>query len=278
MTFGVSMGPEGSADRWVRQRRFFRRGTGSLYRKLQSIKFLLTRDLAAATSFLAARYPRELSLEKKIELLLAFTKTTNAVRGYHTLAEILTACDRIFRVAPLASNMRTPIVVEAGAGSGSSTAKLSLATRMVGGHLHVFDSFRGIPENDEKHQMLDGRPLVFRRGAFRGRLTSVKNTVERFGAIEVCTFHKGLFEETVPLFKETIDFALLDVDLLASTRTCVKQFFPLLAPDGVMLSQDGHLRAIVELFSSAEFWRSEVGVALPHIIGLGTQKMLELKR
>src|SRR5262245_39397391 len=100
VTFGVSMGPEGSADRWVRQRRFFRRGTGSLYRKLQSIKFLLTRDLAATASFLAARYPRELPLEKKIELLLAFTRTTNAVRGYHTLAEILTACDRIFRVAP----------------------------------------------------------------------------------------------------------------------------------------------------------------------------------
>src|SRR5688500_1316911 len=93
------MGPSGSADRWVRQRRFFQRGTGTLYRKLQSIKFLLTRDLTAVSSFLAARYPFDFPIERRIELLSKLTHTTNEVRGYHTLAEILTVSDRIFRRA-----------------------------------------------------------------------------------------------------------------------------------------------------------------------------------
>jgi O-methyltransferase len=272
MTFGVSMGGPGSADRWARQRRFFRRGTGTIYRKLQSIKFLLTRDFVAVASFLAARYEFDFPLDRRIDLLTRFIHTTNEIRGYHTLAEILTVSDRIFR------RPNAPVVVEAGSGSGSSTAKLSLAAQIVGGKLHVFDSFQGIPENDEKHRMLDGRELMFRRGAFKGRLTSVKQRVEKFGAIEVCTFHKGLFEHTLPSFTETVNVALLDVDLISSTRTCVKHFFPQLAPDGVLLSQDGHLLATVELFSSADFWRKEVGVAPPHIIGLGTNKMLELKR
>jgi O-methyltransferase len=278
VTFGVSMGPEGSADRWVRERRLFRRGTGSIYRKLQSIKFLFTRDLSAVSSFLRARYPIELPLERRIDLLRRFTRITNAVRGYHTLAELLTVSDRILRIAPLASNTRRPVIVEAGAGSGSSTAKLSLVTRMVGGRLHVFDTFRGIPENDEKHRMLDGRELVFRRGAFRGRLSSVKSTVERFGAMEVCTFHKGLFEETLAELDEVIDVALLDVDLIASTRTCLKRLYPRLAMGGVILSQDGHLQAIVELLSSPDFWTREVGAEPPAIAGLGTRKLIEIEK
>lgn len=272
------MGPAGSADRWVRQRHLFRRGPGSIYRKLQSIKFLFTRDFSAVAAFLAARYPIDLSFEQRLELLSRFTTITNEVRGYHTLAEMLTVCDRLFRRARDPASARTPILVEAGAGSGSSTSKLSLAAKIAGAELHVFDSFQGIPENDEQHHMLDGRPLMFRRGAFKGRLTSVKQRVEKFGAPEVCTFHKGLFEQTIPEFRGTIDVALLDVDLLSSTRVCVKYLFPQLAPDGVLLSQDGHLARIVELFSSGEFWRAEVGVPPPHIIGLGMHKMLELKR
>lgn len=262
-----------SPERWAAdvERRWLRRGTGSVYRKLQSIQFLLTRDRRAVTAFLRARYPIALSIASRIRLIRDFTRITNAVRGYHTLAEMLIVCDRIFRRA----GRPGLTVVEAGAGSGSSTAKLSLATRIAGGRLVVFDSFRGIPENDEKHRLLDGRNLEFRKGAFRGRFASVRKRIERFGAIEVCEFRKGLFADTLPRFADSVDVVLLDVDLVASTRICTAHLFPKLRRGGVLLSQDGHLQATVDLFRDPEFWRS-IGSDVPSIPGLGREKLLEI--
>jgi hypothetical protein len=71
---------------------------------------------------------------------------------------------------------------------------------------------------------------------------------------------------------------LLDVDLAASTRECVRWLYPRIRPGGVLLSQDGHLRATIELLADARFWRDEVGVPPPAIHGLGTVKLLEIPR
>jgi O-methyltransferase len=201
-------------------------------------------------------------------LLLGVLRATDHLRGYHSNAELL-------RVGRAVLDRSRPCVVEAGAGYGSSTAKLSLFVRAAGGVLHVFDSFRGIPPNDERDHHLDGRPVRFRARAFRGRLAAVRRAVERYGAPEVCRFHKGWFADTLPGFASPIDVALLDVDLVASTRTCVTWLHPQLTPRGRLFSQDGHLRGTVRLLSDPSFWREEVGVEPPTIRGLGTDKLLE---
>lgn len=277
MAYGVSMGGGEGPGRYQKERRFFKRGTGTVYRKLQSVKFLLTRDLSAVAHFLGATYPFDFPRRERIEMLARFIHITNELRGYHTLAEILTVCDRLFRRAGPRPGERPLVLVECGAGSGSSSAKLSIAAKRVGAKLYVYDSFQGIPENDEAHEFLDGRKLVFKKGAFKGRLTSVKQRVEQYGAIDVCTFHKGLFQDTLANFAEPIDVVLLDVDLISSTRACVTHLYPHLSDNGVLFSQDGHLRATVDLFADAEFWRG-LGVQPPRIEGLGKNKMLELKR
>ena len=271
-----------SLPRWLPNRKRLRRppsrlgsrGPGSLYRKLKSLQLLATRDRRAALSFLAARYPIDLTLVERVRLLERLVRTTNAVRCYHTQTEILAVIDAIFERAGRAGLT----VIEAGAGKGASTAKLSLATERAGGRLIVFDSFRGLPKNEERHERLDGSPVVFFGGAFPGRLPAVRRVVERFGAPRVCELRKGWFEETMPGFAEPFDVALLDVDLLSSTRTCVKHLYPRLRPGGVMFTQDGHLRAVVELLRSERFWRDEVGCEPPRIDGLGERKMLALRR
>jgi hypothetical protein len=268
MTYGVRM-TDAPPSRWE-SNRLFRRGTGTLYRKLQSLKFLLTRDRSAVLDFLQADYPLDFPLAQRLALLRRFYRITHAVRGYHTLEEILLASDRILRLA----GRPDLIVVEAGAGSGSSTAKLSLVVEIAGGRLIVFDSFRGIPENDEKHALLDGTPLAFRRGAFKGRLSAVKKRIEEMGAIEVVELHKGLFSETLPAFQSHVDVVLLDVDLISSTRECTAHLYPRLRPGGALLSQDGHLQATVDLYSNPQFWREEAGVEPPPIRGLGVDKLL----
>src|SRR5262249_37872938 len=131
-------------------------------------------------------------------------------------------------------------------------------------------------ENDETHENLWGRRTAFRPGAFRGTLSTVRRTVGRFGAPEVCTWVKGWFEDTLPALDVPIDVALLDVDLLRSTRTCVRWLHPRLRAGGVLFSQDGHLRATVDLLADARFWRDEVGVAPPRVVGLGVSKLVRI--
>lgn len=253
--------------------RFGTRGPGSLYRRLKSLQLLATRDRRAVFSFLSARYPIELPLRERLALVARFVATTDAVRCYHTQSELLVVAEAILGLA----GRPNLTVVEAGAGKGASTAKLSLVTARAGGRLHVFDSFRGLPRNDERHTRLDGSPVAFFAGAFTGRVPTVQKNLERFGAPDVCELHKGWFEETMPGFRMPIDVALLDVDLLASTRTCLVHLFPRVRPGGVVFSQDGHLRAIVELLANDRFWREEVGVAPPLIEGLGTRKLVAIR-
>ena len=253
-----------------------RRGPGTLYRRAKSLEYLVTRDRGAIREFLAAELP--MSRARRIALLARMTAITNAVRGYHTLGEILA----VIREILIRSGRRDLTVIEAGCAHGSSTAKLSLAVRAAGGHLHVFDSFRGIPPNDERHTQLDGRPAVFRPGAFRARLRAVERTLDRHGAPEVVTLHKGWLAETLPAFlagrpERAVDVVLLDVDLVASTRTCVRELFPRLRRDGVMISLDGQLRATHALLGDRRFWTEDVGVAMPVIEGLGTGKLLVIR-
>lgn len=246
-----------------------KRGPGSLYRRLQSLRFALTRDRAEIVRF--GRGARDaVDLGRRLALLAAFERVTHNVRGYHSLSEML-------RVSAAILARPEAVVVEAGCGGGASTAKLSLAVREVGGELYVFDSFRGLPANDEEHTHLDGRTVRFRRGAFTGRLRAVQRTVARYGAPEVCRYHKGWFADTAPGFDRQIDVLLLDVDLLASTRTCLASFMPQLAGSGVAFSQDGHLRAIAELLASPDFWTGEIGVAAPEVIGAGRDKLIEIR-
>ena len=249
-----------------------RRGPGSLYRRAQSLRFLLGRDRAAVALFLRTSYPIALSLRDRASLIARFVATTNHVRTYHTQAEMLRVVDHVLRLA----GRPALTVVEAGSGKGGSTAKLSLATKLAGGRLVVFDSFRGIPPNTEVHRNLYGRRVEFRAGAFRGRLPSVRRTVARFGAAEVCEFRQGWFADTLPAFDGHVDVALLDVDLLGSTRTCLTHLVPRLRPGGVIFTQDAHLRATVDLLGDPCFWRDEVGVEPPEIAGLGVRKLLAI--
>jgi len=250
-----------------------RRGRGTLYRKLRSLGYLVRRDRAAIVAFLRARYPVDLPLRARLALIARFVHTTNHVRAYHSQEQMLTVADRILRLA----GRPGLTVVECGCGKGASTAKLSLVTRIAGGRLLAYDTFRGIPPNDEVHTDLLGRRMVFREGAFRGRLREVQRTIEAYGAPEVVEYRKGLFADTLPADDGPVDIALLDVDLVASTATCVAALHPRLRPGGALFSQDGHLRGVVALLEDETFWRERVGVEPPAIPGLGRDKFLEMR-
>ncbi len=170
-------------------------------------------------------------------------------------------------------------IVEAGCFKGGSTAQFSIAAKMVQRPLVVFDSFEGLPANDEQHDksILGGSIKDwFREGEFRGALEEVQQNITEHGEIAPCRFVKGWFENTLPGFREPVAAAYIDVDLASSTKTCLKFLYPLLQPGGVLMSQDGDFPLVIDVFRDERFWNEEVGVAKPHVIGLGKEKIIRI--
>lgn len=169
------------------------------------------------------------------------------------------------------------VVVEAGCYKGGSTAKLSLAAKLAQRRLIAFDSFEGLPDNEEQHQRsLTGEVADFRAGVYRGGLEEVRYNVAKYGDIDCCTFVKGWFSDTMPGFSEPVVAAFIDVDLVSSTRDCMKHLYPRLQPGAAIFSQDGHLPLVIKALDDRDFWEHEVGFPKPRMIGLGSEKLVRI--
>jgi len=169
-------------------------------------------------------------------------------------------------------------IVEAGCYKGGSTAKLSIVAPEVGRRLVVFDSFEGIPENEEPHDTtIFGDRARFAPGAYTGQLSEVVDNVARWGEPDVCEMNPGWFEDTMPAFRQPIAIGFVDVDLAASTRTCLQHLYPRLIPGGVLFSHDGHLPLCIDVLRDRNLWR-RIGGPPPEITGLGTTKLVRIRK
>jgi len=216
-----------------------------------------------------------ISLSKRFSLIRAFYRISARVDSPHTQREIL-AFVREILILPKDTE---GVLVEAGCFKGSSTAKFSLAADLANRELVVFDSFEGIPDNAEDHgRDIFGKSAGFAKGSYRGGLDEVKATVSRFGAIERCRFIKGWFEDTLPHFHEPVAAAYIDVDLVSSTKTCIRYLHQLLQNRARLFSQDGHLPLIIQLFQDESFWKEEVGISAPTVYGLNESKLIHIQK
>lgn len=189
------------------------------------------------------------------------------LRCAHTHAEAVAIVTEILKVPA-----STPgIVLEAGCFKGGSTAKLSLATKLTGRKLHVYDSFEGLP--DVKEMEKDR----FNRGEYTGALEEVKSNVAKYGALEVCEFVRGWFDQTMSNLKDPVVVAFVDVDLRDSLETCLNFIYPKLVPGGVIFSHDGHLPICVDLMKDASFWK-RFNEPAPEFDGLGTRKLVKIRK
>lgn len=192
----------------------------------------------------------------------------------HTHGEMARIVREIFDIP----DDRPGCIVEAGAFKGGSTAKLSIAAAAVGRRLVVFDSFEGIPENDEPHDTtIFGDPARFGAGSYAGRLSEVCDNVGRFGELDVCEMRAGWFEDTLPAFDEPVAVGFIDVDLASSTRTCLAHLYPRLIPGGVLFSHDGHLPLCIDVLRDRQFWARVPGPP-PIITGLGAEKLVSIRK
>jgi O-methyltransferase len=210
---------------------------------------------------------------QRVRLAANLYKISFNVQSPHTQEEILHFIEAILSLP----REMPGVVVETGCFKGGSSSKFSLAAEIAGRELLVFDSFEGIPPNEEAHTKdIFGQNTGFGAGDYKGALEEVKGNVTKYGAVQRCRFIKGWFDDTLPLFKEPVAAVYVDVDLVSSTSTCLKYLYPLLQPGGTLCSQDGHLPLVLDLFNDAEFWRKEVGCEKPEILGFGKSKLIKI--
>jgi hypothetical protein len=152
---------------------------------------------------------------------------------------------------------RTGCVVECGTFAGGSTANLPLVCALVGRDLEVFDSFEGLPQPAPRDGLvLTGWGGGYHAGQFSASLDDVRANVKRWGNIDVCRFHPGFFEQSMPAFARPCVVAFIDVDLRASAETCLRYLWPLLATDGHFYTHDAQDLHLASLFFDDSWCKS----------------------
>lgn len=157
-------------------------------------------------------------------------------------------------------------VVECGTFKGGSAANLSLVCKITGRKLKIYDSFQGLPSPKAE----DREGPLYKQGEWAGTLAEVKENIRKYGAIECCEFIEGWFDRTLPQHKSPILLAFLDVDLEDSLATCVKALWPHLVDGGYLFTDECLNPAYISLFFSERWWRENLDLTPPGLIGGGT--------
>ena len=124
----------------------------------------------------------------------------------------------------------------------------------------------GLPLGDSA----DREAAHYRPGEFAGSLEEVRQNITKFGAIEVCEFIEGYFQQTLPMLRRPIVLAFLDVDLEASLSTCVRNVWRNLVAGGYVFTDECVGTDYVALFFSERWWRENFESLPPGLIGAGT--------
>jgi hypothetical protein len=157
-------------------------------------------------------------------------------------------------------------VIECGTWKGGSAANLSLVCRIVGRRLRIFDSFQGLPSAAEG----DREAPYYKAGDYCGTLDEVKGNIGKHGAIEVCEFVPGWFDQTLPRLDRPVLLAFLDVDLEASLHTCVLHIWRNLVDQGYIFIDECVGVGYCALFFSERYWKTYFNETPPGMIGAGS--------
>lgn len=168
-------------------------------------------------------------------------------------------------------------VVECGCFAGGSSAKLSIVAKLTNRRLHIYDSFEGLPEVDDYnlrdcHARRNSSWMTpWKAGRYASRLDEVQEHVRRFGNIDVCTWTKGWFRDTLTAedLPSQLAMAFVDVDIASSARDCLMSLRPRLHKKGVYVSHDVAFIKVMQGFYDPDLWANVLKSAPPVVFGAG---------
>lgn len=98
-------------------------------------------------------------------------------------------------------------------------------------HLHLFDTFEGLPQVDEIDAV-----WPFYEGKFAASYDNVRDYLKHQTNV---SFYKGIFPHTAgPIEDKTFSMVNLDVDCYESTKQCLEFFYSRMSRGGIILSHD----------------------------------------
>jgi hypothetical protein len=207
---------------------------------------------------------------RKLQLVARMRRNRKRITTASHFLEHLLMATEIMKVPPEVEGC----VVECGSFKGGSAANLSLVCALCNRRLEVFDSFTGLPEPsdlDQKHMLVSTHEVhTYEKGAFCGILDEVKGNISLCGNLDVCDFHAGYFEQTLPEFHTPCIMTFLDVDLVDSLETCLKYLWPLLQDGCYLFTHEAHHMEISAFFFGENWWRSNLQCGAPGLIGAGS--------
>jgi hypothetical protein len=122
----------------------------------------------------------------------------------------------------------------------------------------------------ERHLMPHtGHYGYYRQGMFCGSLDEVRDNIKVYGDITSCKFIKGPFSESLKVLSQPLVFAFFDVDLVSSTKDCLRYIWPLLVDGGTIYTDDWVDLDVVRVFFDEPWWRENLHCASPGYIGSG---------
>lgn len=207
-----------------------------------------------------------LGVFKKSKLLFSVMRNSSREGSGSTFYEQLTIVHAVLEIPRSLEG----VVAEFGCYKGAATASLSLACALTGRRLVVFDSFEGLPHDDEITSLGTGEVLNYKAGDLMGSIDEVKSNVLRWGKIESCEFVKGFFDHTLPQrIPERYVLVFEDADLPSSVRTVIKWVWPLLQDGCIYFCHEARDYEVVSIFFDAKWWKEEVCFPAPGFVGSG---------
>ena len=164
-------------------------------------------------------------------------------------------------------------IVECGAYKGATSVVLSIAAKITGRKLIIYDSFSGLPNGERiirnrfyPHLKITGS---YQKGMYKGTLEEVTNNIKIYGHLDCCVLRKGFFKNSLKQHREKIDFLFLDVDLVSSTKECLIHLWPYLFEGAYCFTDDACDMDVVKIWFNEEWWKKNIKSKAPGYIGSG---------
>lgn len=128
------------------------------------------------------------------------------------------------------------VVVECGVLDGGTAALMAYGTAQSGRKVHLFDSWRGLPDPSEK----DGQAAEAWAGDVVGSPKRVIRVMKRLNInLDRVFFHQGWFDQTFPKAGiQQIALCHIDADFYESVRLSLETWVPRVSPGGYIQIDD----------------------------------------
>jgi hypothetical protein len=201
------------------------------------------------------------TVENRTILTEKFDNIINNVHGSHCKPDPLYMADYLL----MNQNLSGPFI-EFGCFQGGMSCKLSLVCKLLNKQYVIFDTFSGIPY-DAEYETYDknfSNMGYFEKNSYSCPIDQVKNNIENFGDISVCSFHVGLIEDTLSGTNYKPSSIFIDVDLVPTARYIIKNIFKNVQGDRIF-THEGCIKGYMDAILDESWWCNELGMEVPEV-------------